>query len=895
MGPSRLERLFNPRSIAVFGASESGRSVGSMVFANLVDGAFQGTLYPINPKHREVRGIRCHASVREVDENIDLAVIATPAATVPGIIRQCGKAGIRNAVICSAGFGESGGNGDALDRELKEAAREAGIRFIGPNCVGLVRPWLNMNATFLNSVTPKGNLALVSQSGALCSAISDLAAPHDLGFSALVSLGNSADTGFGDVLKFLANDPKTSAILLYVEGVRHPRSFISAMRLATRVKPVIVLKAGRHNTSAEAAHTHTGALIGSDRVFDAVLERAGAVRVDTFGQLFAAAEVLSGRRTRVTGNRLAVITNGGGAGVLAADRAGDLHISLPSPSPETIADLDGKLSPYWSKSNPIDILGDAKPEAYGEAVKAAISDPNYDGVLVMLTPQAMTDATAAAQATIDAVPKGNRKPVLSCWMGETSVATARKMLSSSGVPDFQVPEQGVEAFAYIARHERNTRLALEVPGPLREEHQPDIEAARAIIAGARSEDRLTLTGPESKQLLDAFGIPVNRMMKAASEEEVKAACQAIGFPVVVKIDSPDISHKSDVGGVRLNIKNERAAITAFGEVIENARSAVPDADIHGVTIERLARLENARELVIGMSTDPVFGPTILFGAGGTMVEVLQDSAVALPPLNALLADRLIHRTKVSRLLEAYRDQKAVDRGAIIDILLRLSDLVCELPEIREVEMNPLLAGPAGAVAVDARVRLNSAAETSTAAGRMAIKPYPRHLVEETTLRNGTKMTIRPIRPDDAYREREFVRRLSAKTKQYRFMHTIEELTPAMLAQFTQIDYDREMALVAVTEDADGELTQQGVARYIVNPDDTSCEFAIVVSDDLQHQGVGTRLMKALIAAAKSHGLKRIEGTGVAENYAMLDLMQSLGFHAVPSSEDRALIEVSLGI
>lgn len=717
----KLEQLFNPRSIAVFGASENSQSVGATVFANLVAGEFSGTLVPINPKYETLLGKRCYPTIDKVEADIDLAVIATPASTVATIIRQCGENGIKNAVILSAGFGEAGEVGQSLASDLKQAANEAGIRFIGPNCVGLVRPWLNMNASFLKSATPKGNLALVSQSGAICSAISDWAAPHNLGFSALASLGNSLDTGFGDVIEFLATDEKTDAIILYIEGIRYARSFISAVRLASKMKPVIVLKAGRHNKSSKAAHTHTGALIGSDDVFDAALERAGAVRVQTYGQLFAAAEILSSKK-RAKGNGLAVVTNGGGAGVLAADRAEDLDIDLPTPSKSTISTLNRSLSPYWSKSNPIDILGDAKAQSFGLAVNAALLDDNFDGVLVLLTPQAMTDATEAARAVINAIPKGNKKPILACWMGEVSVSKAREILSENGIPDFVEPEQAVEAFSYLVRYDHNLKFALDEPNSELPKYLPDLSLAREIIQNALDQNRTMLSDIESKNLLSAFNIPINRTLEAKDLDEVKLAASELGYPVVMKISSPDITHKTDVGGVRLNIKDEKSLINAWYEVTENAKIALPHAIIGGVTVERMAQINDARELVVGTSTDPVFGPTILFGAGGTLVELLRDSAVALPPLNTSLAERLIGHTKVSRLLDRFRDRSAVDRKGVIDVLLRLSDLVCELPEIEELDINPLLAGTNGIVSVDARIRISRRQQYESKYGHMAIEP-----------------------------------------------------------------------------------------------------------------------------------------------------------------------------
>jgi acetyltransferase len=878
-----LEGLFNPRSVAVVGASGQPGSVGARVFANLVSGGFAGSVVPVNPRHDEVAGRRCHASLTDIEEEIDLAVIATPAETVGGIIRDCGQAGISSAIVLSAGFGETGADGKAVEAALLDTARRHGVRLLGPNCLGLVRPAINMNATFLEAAPPAGSLALVSQSGALCSAIADWAGPHHLGFSTMVSLGNAVDIDFGDVLDFLTTDANTSAILLYVEGVRHARSFISALRIAARTKPVIVLKAGRHRKGSDAANTHTGALIGSDRVFDAALERAGAVRATTFGQLFDAAEILSSRK-RVGGNRLAIVTNGGGAGVLAADRAEDIGVQIAALAPATLASLDKLLPPYWSRANPIDLLGDAAPGAYREAVAACLRDRDIDGVLVMLTPQAVTRPTEAARAVLDATTGETRKPVLACWMGEASVAEARGLLSANGIPDFTTPERAVEAFSYLARHNLNQRLALETPGPLSDLPPPDVRGAAMIIEAALAEGREMLSDLESKAVLHAFHIPCAVTLDADSPGKALTAAETVGFPVAMKINSPQITHKSDVGGVHTNIMAAADVRPAYREMINAVRQARPDAEILGVTIEAMAGDTDARELVIGCKRDPVFGPVILFGAGGTMVEILEDSAVSLPPLNEVLATRLINRTRVSRLLSAFRNRPEVDRAAVIEVLLRISDLACELPHVEEMDINPLFAGRNGVLAVDARIRIRRPPTASGHHSHMAIAPYPKHLVETAFLADGTELVIRPIRPEDAESEQEFVRNLSREAKRFRFMQTIDELTPRMLARFTQIDYDREMALIAMARDHGG-TRQLGVARYAINPDQRSCEFAIVVSDESQHQGIGSRLMTSLMNAARDHGLQLIEGQVMADNQPMLKLMSDLGFSVRRSSDD----------
>ncbi|MBT2129675.1 bifunctional acetate--CoA ligase family protein/GNAT family N-acetyltransferase [Aliiroseovarius lamellibrachiae] len=881
-----LNTLFNPKSVAVFGASVTSNSVGALTYANLLSGGYKGAIYPVNPKHKGLGEVACFAKAADLPEGVELAVIATPARTVPAILRDLGEVGVKNAIVLSAGFGEGAAKGKTLEAEIVATARRHGIRFLGPNCVGLTRPWLGLNASFLRTEAPKGRLAFVSQSGALLSAIADWAGPHHSGFSAMVSLGNSCNIDFGDVVEFLAMDPKTDAILLYVEGVRDAPGFLSALKHAARMKPVIVMKSGRHAASAEAAHTHTGALIGSDAVFDAAIERVGAVRADTLGQLFAAAEILATTK-KASGKRLCIVTNGGGAGVLAADRAVDLGLELPPLSDKTKAILDQILPPYWSHANPVDILGDASPDTYGAVVKAAVDDPDNDGVLVMLTPQAMTDATAAARAVIDALPKRRKKPVLACWMGEGSVSEARNLLSENGVPDFQTPERAVEGFSYLAKHHRNRKLALEMPRALAPEAQPDYDGARMIIAGALSEGRKMLTDMESKALLRAFHVPVNMTIEARDPREALVAAETLGFPIAMKINSPEVVHKTDVGGVKINIAHAASVQRAFHEITSNARKALPDAKILGVTVEPMAKIAQARELVVGASRDPVFGPTVLFGAGGTMVEVMRDSAVALPPLNAVLAERLIRRTRVAKALEKFRDYAPADRAAIVDVLKRVSKIVSELPEVLSLDINPLLAGPKGVVAVDARIEIARPPAGDGAYDHMAIHPYPRHLVRQTYLSDGTPLLIRPIRTDDAEHVQEFTRDLSEESRFMRFMGQVNELSPEMLAQFTQLDYRREMALVAMAE-LDGEQVQVGVARYVINPDEKSCEFAVVVSDRIQHQGLGTKLMKGLFHAAQEHGLEVIEGSVLKKNAPMLRLMKELGFAQRPDPDDRDL-------
>lgn len=747
MPPHHLERLFTLRSIAVFGASEKPDGVGTRVFQNLIQAGFKGELYPTNPRHEKVQGHKCYKSLDDIDANIDLAIVATPSKSVVNIITQCGENGIEHAVVLSAGFREAGPEGARMEQRLVETAKHYNIRLIGPNCLGMImmRPSAGIDATFLETPIPQGILALVSQDGALCTAILDWAKPHNLGFSSIVSLGNASDLDFGDLLDYLAFDPETQAILLYIEGIHDSRAFMSGLRTAARTKPVIVLKVGRHAKGSQAASTHTGAMIGSDDVFDAALERAGVVRAMTFGQLLAAAEILSSGK-KVKGNRLAIVTNGGGPGVLATDRAEDLGVEIAQLSLKTIEQLDRTLPANWSKNNPVDILGDSPPEMYDDAVTACLEDPCVDGVLTLLTPQAMTRPLDAAQAIIDASKRYKDKPVLACWMGETQVKASREHLTAEHIPSFQTPERAVEAFAYLSRYRRNQKLLLQTPGPLTNPREPDTEGARMIIEAALAEGRSMLSNAESKAILKAFHIPCTPTLEARSPTEALVAAESVGFPVAMKISSPDISHKSDVDGVRLNIRSAPEVRTTFKSLIDNATRDRPEAEISGVSVESMASSTNARELLIGVKRDPVFGPVIAFGAGGTTAEILRDRAVALPPLNSLLVQRLISRTRVAKLLAPFRNLPGINKEAVEHVPLRTSELACELPHITELDINPLFADDKGTITADVRIQIQRPTTTPEPYAHMAIHPYPTDMIKHCHLVDGTPMTIRPIRP-----------------------------------------------------------------------------------------------------------------------------------------------------
>ena len=881
-----LHKLFAPESVAVFGASDDEGSVGGRVLRNLREGGYTGRLYPVNPHHRRVQGLSCRRRIRDVRASVDLAIVATPADTVESILRDCGEHGVDIAIVMSSGFGEAGPAGRRREARILDTARRYGLRILGPNCLGLVRPSRGLNATFsLGGATP-GRLGLVSQSGALCTAILDWAAPRQLGFSAAVSLGDAADIDFGDVLDYLALDRETRSILLYIEGIHHPRRFLSALRSAARVKPVIVIKAGRHAAGSRAAMSHTGALVGDDDAFNAALSRAGVVRVRSISQLFSAAQILAEYPSEA-GNRLAVITNAGGPGVLAADRAADLGIELPAPAPETLRRLDAALPAGWSRANPFDILGDAPADRYRSALGVCLDVEGYDAVLAILTPQAMSDPDGAAE-TVVAARQQTPRPVLACWMGGQRVMAARRRFYDARVPHFPSPEAAVEAFSHLVERRRNRELLMQVAEPRAYHGEPDIEGARLIVENALAENRPVLSELESKAVLAAFGIPSITSVGVQSAGDALVHAESIGFPVAMKIDSPDITHKSDVGGVRLNIPNAQAVRRAYGELLEAVRAERPQARIRGVTLERMFTGPHARETMIGVARDEVFGPVISFGAGGTAVEILRDRSVALPPLNTFIARRMIDDTRVAPMLGDWRHMPAVDRDALEEALLRISDLVCELPHVLEVDVNPLMTSPAGIQVVDARIRVEVPEVTLQPYGHMAIHPFPAHIRERFQAPDGSEILIRPIRPEDAEIEQAFVRGLSSASRYLRFMASLKELPREMLVRFTQIDYDREMALIAVTE-REGREVQLGVARYTVTPDGEGCEFAIVVGDEVRGTGLGTRLLRKLMETARDRGLHEMVGETLSTNDPMRSLAERMGFTVRTSPDDATIL------
>ena len=883
MGPHYLNRFFTPKSVAIVGASERPESVGYRLLLNMQEAQFKGGLYPVNNKRDQILGLKAYPDLNSVPEDLDLVVISTPAPTVPAVMRQCGEKGVNSVIIITAGFGELGEEGHRLQQEVLDIAHRYGIRLIGPNCLGVARPSGFLNATFGDGVIQDGNLALLSQSGAVCTAILDWAKSEDIGFSTVVSMGGAADIDFGEVLDYLATDTKTTGILMYVEGVRDARRFLSGLKAAARLKPVVLIKSGRHEAGIKAAMSHTGAMVGGDSVFDAAIERAGVVRVYSISELFSATRVLA-NNYEVTQDRLAIITNAGGPGVMSTDRAEDVGIKMAELSESSLNALNEVLPTHWSHANPVDILGDATSERYKQSLDVCLKDENIDGVLVILTPQAMTNPTEVAEFIIEGA-KTSKKPVLAAWTGGAKVEEGRALFANSNVAHFNTPEVAVDAFGFLANYAQNQILLKQIPSPSDERAEPDVKGARLIIERVLAEGRDVLTAQEAKAILAAFHIPVNQTVKVTSAKDAMIAAETLRFPVVLKINMPEFSHKSDIGGVRLNIGSIEEISRHFTEMEHAIKSKYPEIKEVGMTVEGMFKSDSGRELMIGVVRDPVFGPAISFGLGGTMVEVLKDNAVALPPLNAYMVEQMIGKTKAAKYLKAFRNMPEANKQALVDVLLNISEMVSELPEILELDINPLIVDAKGAIAVDARIKAQTSHQLSRYA-HMAIHPYPHELSQHYLTANGANVTIRPIRPEDAKMEKDFVARLSEKTKYFRYHQALQELTPEMLVRFTQIDYDKEMAFVAVTDDPNlpDEL---GVGRYSVNPDGTSVEFAIVVADDCQRLGIGSKIMKTLMETAKAKGMLFFEAEVLKDNAPTLEMVKKLGFsiEAIAHKED----------
>ena len=901
MSIRNLDFLFRPQSVAVIGATDRARSVGATVLRNLVQGGFTGMILPVNPKHATLEGLPVHASVDALPAVPDLAVICTPAATVPLLISQLGKRGTRAAIVLTAGLNtQQDADGVTLEQAMLAAAKPHMLRILGSNCVGLLVPAIGLNASFAHTSALPGRIAFVSQSGALVTGVLDWAKSRGIGFSKFISLGDSADVDFGDTLDYLARDPDTQAILLYIEDIRHARKFMSAARTAARGKPVLVLKAGRAPEGAKAAASHTGALAGVDAVYDAAIRRAGMLRVFTTKDLFDAVETLAHARP-LLGERLTIVTNGGGPGVMATDALIDAGGQLSVLSAATCGKLDDVLPANWSHGNPVDIIGDAPAGRYADTLRILLQEgqigqvgqagyePQNDALLLIHAPTAIVPSAEIAAAVAPLLAEATRM-TLSCWLGGESVAQARSIFASAGIPTYATPEDAVAGFMQVLQYRRNQTLLMQVPAEASSDCVPDRAAARAVVSTALAAGRTMLSEPETKLVLAAYGIPVVQTRVAASVEAAVQAANEIGFPVAVKILSPDINHKSDVGGVALDLDDASAVAQAAQAMHRRLSALMPAARLNGFSVQAMARRSGSLELIVGMTTDPVFGPVILFGHGGVAVEVMDDKVLGLPPLNMVLAHDMVSRTRVAKLLAGYRNQPAADIDAICRTLVQVAQLVAELAEVAELDINPLLADAHGVIVLDARIRLAAPVPPPGLQGyavdcmdRLAIRPYPQAL-EEWLPWQGEKILLRPIRPEDSAAHLRFVQRLEPEDVRFRMFIGMRSLPAAQLARFTQIDYDREMAFIATRTGADGQPETLGVARVVGDPDNIEAEFAIVVRSDLKCRGLGRLLMQKLIAYCRARGTHVIVGETLSENTALRRLVSSLGFTVMPHAD-----------
>jgi acetyltransferase len=882
-----LKSIFDPKTVAVIGASNNEGSVGYALIRNMIGSGFKGTVYPINFKHKSIYGVRSYAKLSDTRDGIDLAIIATPAHTVPDLVKECGEYGVKGIVIISAGFMEVGEDGQKMSETILEYARKYNMRIIGPNCLGFMKPSIKLNASFANKIALPGKIAFISQSGALCTAILDWSVEKNVGFSYFVSIGSMIDVGFDDLIDYFGNDPETSSIVIYMESLTHTRKFMSAARAFARTKPIIVLKAGKSAAGAKVALSHTGTLAGNDLAFEAAFRRAGIIPVNTIEELFNAAQALA-LQPRPKGNRLAIITNAGGPGVLATDHLVAQGGELAKLNESTLKKLNEVLPAAWSHGNPVDVLGDAGAKRYKEATEAVLKDPNVDGALVVLTPQAMTKADEIASEIVT-LNKKYGKTILASWMGEKDVEEGREILEEGGIPVYRIPENAVNTFMAMYKYTKNIESLHETPSSIPHQFNPETEKNRELIQAIMESKRYVLTEDEAKQVLTNYDIPIAKHKLADSEEAVREICAEIGFPVVMKIASPDITHKTDTGGVVLNIKDEASALESYRNILASAKAAKPDANIIGVLIEEM--VSKKYELIIGSKKDPIFGPMIVFGMGGVAVEVFKDLNVGLPPLNMALAQRIIEGTKIYRLLKGYRGMKGADIEAIQFLLYKFAYLVMDFPQIKEIDINPYVVDDTGGVVLDAKIVLDESVEPSKIKdySHLVISPYPRELNTEWTMRDGTKTLIRPIKPEDEHMERELFSRISRQTEYFRFFGSVGKVTHEMLTRYTQIDYDREIALVAKVEEGDG-FAIAGVVRLVSDANNEAAEFAILVGDQWQGQGLGNKFMDMIMEIAEKRHIKKVYATVLNANAVMLHMFRKRGFTIRYDGEDSSYAE-----
>ena len=870
-----LDRIFDPKRIAVVGASEKKGSIGNAIMKNLLEGGFKGELFPVNPNYDALHGLKAFASLTQMEKVPDLAVVATPISTVPGVVGECTKRGVGGAIIISAGGKEAGVKGREIETRIEEEARKTGLRIIGPNCLGVICPGKRLNASFAAHMPREGKLAFISQSGAICTAMLDLALKENMGFRHFVSIGSMLDVDFGDLIDYLGSDYEVSSILLFIESLTNFRKFMSAARSVSRTKPIIALKAGRSTVGAKAAASHTGAMAGEDAVYDAAFKRAGIVRVNNLEDFFDCAEFLA-KQPRPTGRRLVIITNAGGPGVMAADAVAEQGLELSRLSDETMGTLNRILPPAWSHANPVDILGDASAGRYAKIVDCCFKASEFDGMLLIHNPQATTDPTEVAETLIDAL-KRKPYPVFTVWMGGADVEKGKEALNNAGFPTYDTPERAVRAFTYLYHYGRNLEMLQEIPPKLHDDIRPDCEKALKLIRKGLERKNGLLTEGESKALLSVYGIPVNRTEQASCPDEAVRLAHEIGYPVAIKVQSADIVHKSEAGGVRLDLRTEEEVREAYREIVEGVRSYDPAASASGVTLQPMIQNPDY-EILLGAKRDRNFGPVILFGLGGIFAEALGDKAIGLPPLNRTLAVRMMEETRAYSLLKGQRGRKAADMDLLEEMVVRLSQLLVDYPEIAELDMNPVIIKDGKPMAVDARVVVK--ASDVVTPFHLVISPYPSKYESMELTSHGQKVFVRPVKPEDAPFFQAFFQILSPTAIYFRFFSPVKSLSPTMLARFTQIDYDREIALVAFEGEGGGEK-MMGVARVIAYRDGKRGEFAIIVGDPWQGSGIGSVLLRRCLRLAKAQGMETVEGTVLADNRPMLNLGRKLGFQVLP--------------
>jgi len=871
-----LEKIFDPESIAVIGASDEEGSVGYALMKNLTELGYEGKVYPVNIHKTEILGFKAYQNVGQLPETVDLAVIAAPAKLVPTFVEECGKAGILGIIIISAGFKEMGPEGKELENRIREIKRKYNLRIIGPNCLGVIRPSIQLNATFSNKTPKPGNIAFISQSGALGAAILDWAIHENIGFSNFVSVGSMVDVDFGDLIDYFGTDPKTRSILMYMEGIANARKFMSAARHFARTKPIIVVKSGKFSESAKAVASHTGALTGEDMSYDAAFKRAGIVRVEDIGDLFNCAEVL-GDQPLPRGPKLAIITNAGGPGVMAADALLAGGGKLAELSMKTVESLDKVLPTFWSRENPIDISGDAKADTYTSVVNTCLDDENIDGLLIIYTPQGVADpAKVAENVAVICKKRGYCKPILTSFMGYEEVEEANRILNENNVPTYSTPEQAIKTYMYMHQYNRNLELLYQTPEELPVDSSPPKRPINVVIKEAAKENREKLTETEAKKLLEAYHIPAVRTLIAETEDEAVSAASQLGYPVVLKILSPQIVHKSDIEGVVLGINSRAELQEAFRKVMQRAKEKMPEAEIQGVTVQPMIKTKGY-EIILGAKTDPLFGPVILFGMGGVGVEIFKDVAVGLPPLNQTLARRIIEETKVYQLLKGYRNVPPANLKLLEEIMVRFSQMLVDFPQIKEVDINPLFINEKEALALDARVVIDKERVFAKFEPHehLVISPYPKKYETLWRMRDGRAVLLRPIKPEDEPLWLEMFKNFSEESVRYRFFNIIKDTPHEVRVRYCNIDYDREIGIVA-------ELTEErrqilGVVRLIIEPDGKNGEIAFIVADPWQGLGLGTKMVDHMIEICRDKGLETVYAFMLPDNYRAIRLLKKMGF------------------